>query len=159
LPRRLVVFRETKKKRTGITSRPIPSAGNRPIVILLDEANPFDKILDIAFGCVARGACVRAHPSRLQDQRTVSASIHTQIMFKTRINHLAKQKRRGARFSSNVPQNLIEKIAQRYSVDLSPGQVVLQGDFVSISPDKVMTHDNTGAVMQKYAFLGVSVGG
>jgi hypothetical protein len=97
--------------------------------------------------------------SRLHDQRTVSASIHTQIMFKSRINHLAKQKQRGARFSSHVPQNLIEKIAQRYTVDLSPGQVVLQGDFVSISPDKVMTHDNTGAVMQKYAFLGVSVGG
>lgn len=47
------------------------------------------------------------------------------------------------------PQNLIEKIVQRYAVDLAPGTKVAQGDFVSIRPEHVMTHDNTGAVMGK----------
>jgi len=47
-------------------------------------------------------------------------------------------------------QNLIEKIAQRYAVDLPPGHTVRAGDFLYIRPAHVMTHDNTGAVMAKY---------
>ena len=50
---------------------------------------------------------------------------------------------------SHHPQNLIEKIVQKYSVHLSLGQIVQQGDFVSIQPEHVMTHDNTAAVMTK----------
>lgn len=47
-------------------------------------------------------------------------------------------------------QNLVEKIVQRYAVDLpQPGYKVKQGDFVSIQPEHVMTHDNTGAVISK----------
>lgn len=51
-------------------------------------------------------------------------------------------------------QNMIESIVQRYSVDLAPNQVVRQGDFVSISPEHVMTHDNTGAVISKFKAIG-----
>jgi len=47
------------------------------------------------------------------------------------------------------PQNLVEKIVQRYAVDLSPGQRVHSGDFVFIQPGHVLTHDNTAAVMSK----------
>ncbi|CAG8645120.1 16733_t:CDS:2, partial [Racocetra fulgida] len=42
-------------------------------------------------------------------------------------------------------QNLIEKIVQKYAQDLSPGQKVKSGDFVTIQPEHVMTHDNTAA--------------
>ncbi|CAG8639819.1 21691_t:CDS:2 [Cetraspora pellucida] len=42
-------------------------------------------------------------------------------------------------------QNLIEKIVQKYAQDLSSGQKVKSGDFVTIQPEHVMTHDNTAA--------------
>lgn len=53
--------------------------------------------------------------------------------------------------SSPTPQTLIEKIVQKYAVDLSPGKVVRAGDYVMLRPHKVMTHDNTAAVLQKCA--------
>ncbi|KAJ3282152.1 mitochondrial Homoaconitase [Rhizoclosmatium sp. JEL0117] len=55
---------------------------------------------------------------------------------------------------SRAPQNLIERIVQKYAVDVSGP--VKQGDFVSISPAHVMTHDNTGAVLGKFASIGAS---
>lgn len=54
------------------------------------------------------------------------------------------------------PQNMIEKIAQRYAVDLAPNQTILSGDFVAIRPEHVLTHDNTGAVISKYV-LGTCI--
>ncbi|MBI5266340.1 MAG: homoaconitase, partial [candidate division Zixibacteria bacterium] len=53
-----------------------------------------------------------------------------------------------------MPQNLIEKIAQRYAVGLEPGQLVKVGDYISIQPAHVMTHDNTGAVIPKFKSIG-----
>ncbi len=53
-----------------------------------------------------------------------------------------------------MPQNVIEKIAQRFAVGLEPGHVVRAGDYVSIRPAHVLTHDNTSAVMPKFASLG-----
>jgi len=46
-------------------------------------------------------------------------------------------------------QNLVEKIVQKYALNLSPGSKVKSGDFVTIQPEHVMTHDNTAAVMTK----------
>ena len=46
-------------------------------------------------------------------------------------------------------QNLVEKIVQKYALNLSPGSIVKSGDFVTIQPEHVMTHDNTAAVMTK----------
>ncbi|KAJ3105457.1 mitochondrial Homoaconitase [Phlyctochytrium planicorne] len=53
-------------------------------------------------------------------------------------------------------QNLIERIVQKYAVGLADGHVVRQGDFVSIAPEHVMTHDNTAAVMSKFTAIGAS---
>ena len=55
-----------------------------------------------------------------------------------------------------MSQNLVEKIAQRFAVDLEPGHEVHSGDFISIQPAYVMTHDNTGAVMNKFRAIGAS---
>src|SRR3989304_5483508 len=49
-----------------------------------------------------------------------------------------------------MPQTLIEKIAQKYTVGLSPGHEVHAGDYIMIRPAYVMTHDNTGAVIPKF---------
>lgn len=54
-----------------------------------------------------------------------------------------------------MAQNLIEKIAQKYCLDLREGEEVHSGDFVTIRPAHVMTHDNTAAVMPKFFNIGV----
>ncbi|MCB9867559.1 MAG: homoaconitase [Phycisphaerales bacterium] len=53
-------------------------------------------------------------------------------------------------------QTLIEKIANRYAVGLKPGQKVHAGDYLSIRPKHVMTHDNTSAVIPKFAAIGAT---
>ena len=51
---------------------------------------------------------------------------------------------------------LVEKIAARHANGLAPGTVVRAGDFVSIRPRHVMTHDNTGAVIPKFKQIGAT---
>src|SRR5881398_2898926 len=51
---------------------------------------------------------------------------------------------------------LVEKIAARHTDGLAPGAVVRAGDFVSIRPRHVMTHDNTGAVIPKFKQIGAT---
>src|SRR5438067_4031531 len=55
-----------------------------------------------------------------------------------------------------MSQTLIEKIATNYAVGLDPGQLVHSGDFVTIRPKHVMTHDNTGAVIPKFKQIGAT---
>ena len=51
---------------------------------------------------------------------------------------------------------LVEKIAARHADGLAPGAMVRAGDFVSIRPRHVMTHDNTGAVIPKFKQIGAT---
>jgi homoaconitate hydratase len=51
---------------------------------------------------------------------------------------------------------LVEKIAARHADGLAPGIQVRSGDFVSIRPRHVMTHDNTGAVIPKFKQIGAT---
>jgi homoaconitate hydratase len=51
---------------------------------------------------------------------------------------------------------LVEKIAARHADGLASGTVVRAGDFVSIRPRHVMTHDNTGAVIPKFKQIGAT---
>jgi len=51
---------------------------------------------------------------------------------------------------------LVEKIAARHADGLPPGAKVRSGDFVSIRPRHVMTHDNTGAVIPKFKQIGAT---
>jgi homoaconitate hydratase len=55
-----------------------------------------------------------------------------------------------------MTQNLIEKIAQRFAVGLEPGHEVHAGDYLSIRPAYVMTHDNSGAVIPKFKAIGAT---
>ncbi|KAK8061656.1 hypothetical protein PG994_008022 [Apiospora phragmitis] len=54
------------------------------------------------------------------------------------------------------PQTLTEKIIQRHAVGLPEGKVVRSGDYISLSPARIMTHDNTAAVMSKFITIGAS---
>jgi homoaconitate hydratase len=52
-----------------------------------------------------------------------------------------------------MPQTIVEKIAQAHLTD-GPNRPLRAGDFVSIRPSNVMTHDNTSAVMSKFKSIG-----
>ncbi|WWD08996.1 homoaconitase, mitochondrial [Kwoniella europaea PYCC6329] len=66
--------------------------------------------------------------------------------------------RQNGRFYATVsnPQTVIEKIVQKYAVDLPQGTKVRAGDYVMIKPEHVMTHDNTGPVISKFLSLSCS---
>ncbi|HRQ54446.1 MAG TPA: homoaconitase [Ignavibacteriaceae bacterium] len=55
-----------------------------------------------------------------------------------------------------MSQTLIEKIAQKFAVGLDPKHQVRAGDYLSIKPAYVMTHDNTGAVIPKFKSIGAT---
>jgi homoaconitate hydratase len=55
-----------------------------------------------------------------------------------------------------MSQTLIEKIAQKFAVGLSPDHKVHAGDYLYIRPAYVMTHDNTGAVIPKFRSIGAA---
>ena len=50
-------------------------------------------------------------------------------------------------------QTIVEKIAKAYSTE-GPKRHLRPGDFVSIKPRHVMTHDNTSAVIKKFKAIG-----
>jgi homoaconitate hydratase len=51
---------------------------------------------------------------------------------------------------THAPLTLVEKLATTHAVGLTPKQVVRSGDFITIRPKHIMTHDNTSAVMSKF---------
>ena len=52
-----------------------------------------------------------------------------------------------------MAQTIVEKIAQTHLAE-GPKRPLRTGDFVSIRPHRVMTHDNTSAVMSKFKGIG-----
>ena len=52
-----------------------------------------------------------------------------------------------------MPQTVVEKIAQAHMTE-GPSRPLRAGDFLSIRPAHVMTHDNTSAVMSKFKAIG-----
>jgi homoaconitate hydratase len=53
-------------------------------------------------------------------------------------------------------QTIVEKIATSHAVGLAPGAEVHAGDYITIQPKHVMTHDNTGAVIPKFESIGAT---
>ena len=52
-----------------------------------------------------------------------------------------------------MPQTIVEKIAQAHMTD-GPKRPLRAGDFLSVRPFHVLTHDNTSAVMSKFKAIG-----
>jgi homoaconitate hydratase len=50
-------------------------------------------------------------------------------------------------------QTIVEKISQTHMAE-GPNRLLRAGDFLSVRPDHVMTHDNTSAVMKKFRAIG-----
>ncbi|KAL9602852.1 MAG: hypothetical protein Q9219_001547 [cf. Caloplaca sp. 3 TL-2023] len=58
--------------------------------------------------------------------------------------------------SPSTPQTLTEKIVQRHSVGLPKDKLVKSGDYVTLSPYRCMTHDNSWPVATKFLSIGAS---
>ncbi|CAO1614981.1 unnamed protein product [Sympodiomycopsis kandeliae] len=76
-------------------------------------------------------------------------------------NSLPKSGRRSLATHANLPksetpQTFVEKIVQKYAVDLNAGQKVQAGDYLSVKPQTVMTHDNTGPCITKFRSIGAT---
>ncbi|HZW92973.1 MAG TPA: homoaconitase [Candidatus Eremiobacteraceae bacterium] len=54
-----------------------------------------------------------------------------------------------------MAQTIVEKIAQAHLTE-GPKRPLRAGDFVSVRPSHVMTHDNTSAVMSKFKAIGAN---
>lgn len=54
------------------------------------------------------------------------------------------------------PQTLTEKIVQGHSVGLAPGKKVKAGDYITLLPRVIMTHDNSWPVALKFMSIGAS---
>jgi homoaconitate hydratase len=52
-------------------------------------------------------------------------------------------------------QTIVEKLSQTHMAE-GPSRPLRAGDFLSIRPDHVMTHDNTSAVMKKFKTIGAT---
>src|ERR1700691_396769 len=52
-----------------------------------------------------------------------------------------------------MPQTIVEKVAQAHMAE-GPSRPLRAGDFLSIRPFHVMTHDNTAAVLKKFHTVG-----
>lgn len=52
-----------------------------------------------------------------------------------------------------MPQTIVEKLAQLHQAQ-GPSRPLQAGDFLSIRPSHVLTHDNTSAVMNKFRAIG-----
>lgn len=73
------------------------------------------------------------------------------------LQSLSKKTNRTFSLSSIVlAQNLTEKIVQKYAVDLPANSELHSGDYVSVSPYHVMTHDNSWPVALKFKGLGAT---
>lgn len=55
-----------------------------------------------------------------------------------------------------MSQTLIEKISQKFAFGLDANHEVHAGDYLSIKPAYVMTHDNTGAIIPKFKSIGAT---
>jgi len=53
-----------------------------------------------------------------------------------------------------TPQTLTEKLFQRAALDLPEGKIVRSGDFITLSPHRCMTHDNSWPVATKFFEMG-----
>ncbi|KAF4443340.1 homoaconitase mitochondrial [Fusarium acutatum] len=54
------------------------------------------------------------------------------------------------------PQTLVEKIAQKHAEGLAPGKKIKAGDYITLAPAKIMSHDNTFPISSKFMKLGAS---
>ncbi|KAL4967263.1 homoaconitase LysF [Aspergillus stella-maris] len=109
-------------------------------------------------GLGRRWAVLRCAMSKSHSQRTFTTTRRQfQDVFQSQLENPSSAALFSALNASKaVPQTLTEKIVQQYSVGLPQGKFVKTGDYVTISPHRCMTHDNSWPVASKFLSIGAS---
>lgn len=96
-------------------------------------------------------------PNNLQRRAFASSRFCFQEVFHSQLNDPSSAAIYSSLQTSRaVPQTLTEKIVQSYSVGLPKDKFVKSGDYVTISPHRCMTHDNSWPVALKFMSIGAS---
>lgn len=96
-------------------------------------------------------------PNNLQRRAFASSRFCFQEVFHSQLNDPSSAAIYSSLQTSRaVPQTLTEKIVQSYSVGLAQDKFVKSGDYVTISPHRCMTHDNSWPVALKFMSIGAS---
>ena len=114
----------------------------------------------MAFGTVHGRRTLMRGPQLIVLQRRAFTS--SRVYFQQHVFHSQLEDPASAALLSSLettkaaPQTLTEKIVQRYSVGLAKDKIVKSGDYVTISPHRCMTHDNSWPVALKFMTIGAS---
>ncbi|KAF5506105.1 Homoaconitase [Colletotrichum siamense] len=106
----------------------------------------------------AARTCRQFLPRHVAAPRPIRSSLYT-TSARLRQNAFHSQLESHAAAGPSViqnPQTMTEKIVQNYSVGLAPGKKVRTGDYVTLQPHKIMTHDNSWPVALKFMGLGAT---
>ncbi|KAF9892169.1 mitochondrial Homoaconitase [Aspergillus nanangensis] len=96
-------------------------------------------------------------PSTPQRRAFASTRLYFQDVFHSQLEDPASAALLSSLETSRaVPQTLTEKIVQQYSVGLAKDKFVKAGDYVTISPHRCMTHDNSWPVALKFMSIGAT---
>ena len=100
----------------------------------------------------------RPFPSSIGLCRTfaTNVSLHQDVFHAQREDPSSAAILSSLKSSPSVPQTLTEKIVQRHSIGLPKDKFVRSGDYVTLSPYKCMTHDNSWPVATKFLSIGAT---
>ncbi|QIX01391.1 hypothetical protein AMS68_006908 [Peltaster fructicola] len=104
-----------------------------------------------ALYATASGSKTRAYRSTPSDRQAAGLDAFPSMLANAGASLL-----NSATSTSTVPQTLTEKIVQAYSLGLPKGKYVRSGDYVTLSPQQCMTHDNSWPVATKFLSIGAS---
>ncbi|KAL2197746.1 hypothetical protein P885DRAFT_77424 [Corynascus similis CBS 632.67] len=107
----------------------------------------------VAASTTARATRITPQAARVASYTTTSRldAFHTQLE-----NAASSPFPSASKTAVQNPQTLTEKIVQRYAVGLAPGKKVKAGDYVTLQPGHLMTHDNSWPVAMKFMSVGAS---
>ncbi|KAL4898492.1 homoaconitase LysF [Aspergillus ambiguus] len=109
---------------------------------------------------IRRWTALRSPIANIAPQRrafAASTRLYAQDVFPSQLEDPASAAIFSSMQSSKaVPQTLTEKIVQKYAVGLPKDKFVQSGDYVTISPHRCMTHDNSWPVALKFMSIGAT---
>ncbi|KAL8897949.1 MAG: hypothetical protein Q9207_006945 [Kuettlingeria erythrocarpa] len=111
-----------------------------------------------SWGICIRSSVIGQWKPAIQARRSFarSASRHQDVFHSQLENPSSAAILSSLKSSPSVPQTLTEKIVQRHCVGLPHDKFVKSGDYVTLSPYRCMTHDNSWPVVTKFLSIGAS---
>ncbi|EWC45527.1 mitochondrial momoaconitase [Drechslerella stenobrocha 248] len=98
----------------------------------------------------------RTHPQLRLASIPLRARLLSTTAFTRAVHSPSESPSSPSPFGKRLPQTLTEKIVQRHAIGLPEGKLVRSGDYISLSPQYCMTHDNSWPVARKFMSIGAT---